>query len=130
MNSIVSVYETIWVNDLRKALPEHYKVDRNPRTCLPTPVICIAMGIGTVTVIAAFVVAITVRAVTVIAAAVVVPIAPVGSVIHITWVVSVVKRDWDGESKAKANTGHCRRFRKERQSSNRQHEDNELLHII
>jgi hypothetical protein len=87
------------------------------------------MGIGTIAVIAAFVVAITVRAVAVIAAAVVVPIAPVGSVIHITWVVSVIKRDWDGESKAKANTGHCRRFRKERQSSNRQHEDNELLHI-
>jgi hypothetical protein len=93
-------------------------------------VIRIAMGIGAVTVIAMAVVAITVRAVAVIAAAVVVPIAPIGSVIHITWIVTVIKRDWDGESKAKANTSHCRRFRKERQSSDRQDEDNELLHII
>jgi hypothetical protein len=48
------------------------------------PVICIAIGIGSVTVIAAFVEAITVRAVAVIVGAVVVPIAPVGSVIDET----------------------------------------------
>jgi hypothetical protein len=41
---------------------------------------------------------------------------------------SVVGWVWNGESKGKVNTGARRRFREERQSSDRKNEDNELLH--
>jgi hypothetical protein len=78
------------------------------------PVIRIAMGIGPVTVITTAVVTIAVRAVAVIAAAVVIPIAPVGSIIHVPGIVTVIKRDRDGKSKTEANASLCRRFRKER----------------
>jgi len=85
----------------------------------------------------------TIVAVTIIAAAVIIPVAPVGSVIPpvvaipritvigIEGVIagSVEGRDRNRESKDKVNTGTCRRFREERQSSDRKNEDNELLHI-
>jgi len=41
---------------------------------------------------------------------------------------SVKDGEGNGESKGKVNTGACRRFREERQSSDRKNEDNELLH--
>jgi hypothetical protein len=86
----------------------------------------------------------TVVATTIIAAAVIIAVAPVGSVIPsvvgIPRIITVVgigvviagpvkDRDRNGESKGKVNTGTCRRFREERQSSDRKNEDNELLHI-
>ena len=96
-------------------------------------------------VIPSTIVAVTIIASAVIAAAVipvVIPVAPVWSVIPavvgipriITVGIGVVisgsveDRDWNGESKGKVNTGACRRFREERQSSDRKNEDNELLH--
>src|SRR5580700_6522121 len=41
---------------------------------------------------------------------------------------SVEHREWNGESKGEMNTGACRRFGEERQSSDHKNEDNELLH--
>jgi xanthine/uracil permease len=86
------------------------------------------------------VIASTIVAVAVIA--IVIPVAPVWPVIppvvaipRITVVGigvviarSVVGWVWNGESKGKVNTGARRRFREERQSSDRKNEDNELLH--
>ena len=100
-----------------------------------------------VPVISSTIVAVTIIAVTIIAAAVVtviIAVPPVGSVIppvvRISRIVIVVGigviiarsvegRDRNGESKGKVNTGTCRWFREERQSSDRKNEDNELLHI-
>ena len=41
---------------------------------------------------------------------------------------SVENWEWNRQAKDKANTGTRRRFREERQSSDRKNEDNELLH--
>src|ERR1700730_7672569 len=87
------------------------------------------------------IVAATIIAVPVIAIVITVgPIRPViPAVVGISGIVTVVRigvviagsvegREWNGESKGKVNTGACRRFREERQSSDRKNEDNELLH--
>jgi len=102
-----------------------------PIAVIPTPVIPAA------------VVAITEGATTIVTAPVVIPVAPVRTVIpsivsisrkiiavRIEVVIhgSVNGRDWNGESKGKAHTGACRRFREKRQSSDHKSEDNELLH--
>jgi xanthine/uracil permease len=86
------------------------------------------------------VIASTIVAVAVIA--IVIPVAPVWPVIPPVVAIpgitvvgigvviarSVVGWVWNGESKGKVNTGARRRFREERQSSDRKNEDNELLH--
>jgi hypothetical protein len=96
-----------------------------------------------VAVIPAAVVAITERAITIVTPPVVIPVAPVrtvvSSIVSISRKIIVVRievvihgsvngRDWNGESKGKADTGARRRFREKRQTSDHKSEDNELLH--
>jgi hypothetical protein len=96
------------------------------------------MRIRAVTVETAAIEATTIRAITEVAATVVISVPPIGavrdvSIPRISVVGIVIARgvndgDGNGESKGKANAGSCRRFREERQSSDRKSEDNELLH--
>jgi hypothetical protein len=61
------------------------------------------------------------------------PVVGIPGIITVVGIGVVIVRSvegwvWNRESKGKVNTGPRRRFREERQSSDRKNEDNELLH--